>query len=328
VPNLPKFQDWPPGANQLEPGDLARMYAQGFAGAVRDPAAERALDAALHWANFGQAAAEFGLAGAGDGQLSTPYQSVLRFSREAYRTAQRRGDCVSFGTRNAVDLTRAVEIDLKGEPESWENDSATEPIYWYRGHNGEGASCARLAEWVSTAGGLLLRQPYPDLGLDFSTYDASLGRNGSSGPPAAVVAEAKKHAVQAVTRITSVEQARDALANGYGVNCCSSYGFAKTRDEHGVARRSGSWAHSMAWTGCDARVETIERFGGMLFLVQNSWGYGWIGGPRRHDQPEGSFWIVEKDARGMISAGGTFAFSNVNGWPARKLPDYGNASFW
>lgn len=327
MPELPQFRAWPTALNDLEPEELVAAYASGLQGAVKDPEADAALDAAMQYATFAEASDAFGLAGSGEGKLSLPFMSVLKFSKEQYRYAQKRGDCVSFGTRNAVDLTRAVEIDLKKEPEAWENDTATEPIYWYRGHSGEGASCARLAEWVNSAGGLLLRQPYPELNLDLSVYNASIGRDGRTGPPANVVNEAKKHPVQQVTRITSVAQARDCLANGYGVNCCSSYGFSSTRDANGIARRKGSWAHSMAWTAVDARPETIDKFGGMLFLVQNSWGYGWISGPRVHNQPEGSFWIVERDAAGMIASGGSFAFGNVQGWPARELPNYLTGTF-
>lgn len=62
---------------------------------------------------------------------------------------------------------------------------------------------------------------------------------------------------------------------------------------------------------------------GCRFCVQNSWGYTWIGGPKAHDQPEGSFWIAQSVAQRMISAGGTYAVSNVVGFPKRKLKDWG-----
>jgi hypothetical protein len=50
-------------------------------------------------------------------------------------------------------------------------------------------------------------------------------------------------------------------------------------------------------------------------------------GPRVHDQPEGSFWIREKDARGMLASNGSWVFSDVDGFPARDLPDYGTSSY-
>ena len=71
----------------------------------------------------------------------------------------------------------------------------------------------------------------------------------------------------------------------------------------------------MAWIACD---DTHARLKETLFLVQNSWGK-WNSGTRVHDQPEGSFWIREKDARGMLSGGGAWVFSDVDGFPARKI---------
>jgi len=38
-----------------------------------------------------------------------------------------------------------------------------------------------------------------------------------------------------------------------------------------------------------------------------------------HGQPDGSFWIREKDARGMLSGGGAWVFSDVDGFPAREI---------
>ena len=71
----------------------------------------------------------------------------------------------------------------------------------------------------------------------------------------------------------------------------------------------------MAWIAVD---DTREIHNETLFLVQNSWGL-WNAGPKRHDQPDGSFWIREKDARGMLSDGGAWVFSDVDGFPARKV---------
>ena len=102
------------------------------------------------------------------------------------------------------------------------------------------------------------------------------------------------------------------------------YGFSSRRDSKGIAKRSGSWAHAMAWIACD---DTRKRHNELLFLVQNSWGK-WNSGPRVHDQPEGSFWIREKDARGMLAGNwGSWVFSNVDGFPARKLPNYNFTKF-
>ena len=75
----------------------------------------------------------------------------------------------------------------------------------------------------------------------------------------------------------------------------------------------------MAWVAVD---DTHDRYNETLFLVQNSWGL-WNSGPKVHDQPDGSFWIRESDAAGMIAQRGSYAFSNVNGFPPQKLDDLG-----
>ena len=115
--------------------------------------------------------------------------------------------------------------------------------------------------------------------------------------------------------IKSVEEARDAIANGYALSVCSNYGFSSRRNEHGIARRSGSWNHAMSWTAMD---DSREIHNETLFLIQNSWG-AFNGGPKRHDQPDGSFWVREKDARGMLNQNGAWAYSDVDGFPPRKV---------
>ena len=94
-------------------------------------------------------------------------------------------------------------------------------------------------------------------------------------------------------------------------------------DKYGFAKRSGGWSHAMAWIACDDSHEVYKE---TLFLVQNSWGK-WNSGPKRLGQPDGSFWIREKDARGMLSGRGSWVFSDVDGFPARKLPDYGTGDY-
>jgi C1A family cysteine protease len=126
--------------------------------------------------------------------------------------------------------------------------------------------------------------------------------------------------VRTVSLCNSIEEARDALANGYGLSVCSNFGFSSRRDSEGFAKPRGSWSHAMAWIACD---DASRRPG---FLVQNSWGV-WNSGPKHHDQPDGSFWIDYGVAARMIRQRGAWVLSNVDGFPPRKLPDYGAAEF-
>lgn len=294
------------------PKELLKAYKDGLVGSICDPDDVDKLLGELPHPVFGAAANN--LYGTGEGKLALLYKSVQKFDPTfGAHERQVTGDCVSHSTRNAVDVTRSHEI-IGGDREEFIARSATEAIYGSRGHSGQGMSCSVAARFVHQNGGILLRKDYGF--VDLSKYDGMLGAGwGRRGVPDDVVKEGQKHQVTTISNIRTVEEARDAIANGYAISVCSGYGFSSRRDQHGIAKRSGGWSHAMAWVAMD---DTREILNETLFLVQNSWGV-WNGGPKRHDQPDGSFWIREKDARGMLSGGGAWVFSDVDGFPARKV---------
>ena len=301
------------------PRDLLNAYRDGFQGSVCNPEETAELLAKLKTPLFGATA--YRLYGSGEGKLSLPFKSLLKFDPNfGPSERQTTGDCVAHSTRNAVDITRAVEIDINKEPESFEARGANEAIYQSRGHRGQGMTCSSAAKYVHSKGGVLIRKDYGK--VDLSKYNSDLGARHKI-PSSIYTTEAKKHQVKTISLITTVQEARDALSNGYAISVCSGYGFSSRRDNKGIAKRSSGWNHAMAWIACD---DTNKRFKETLFLVQNSWGK-WNSGPRVHDQPEGSFWIRERDARGMLAQQGAWVFSDVDGFPARSLPDYGTTSY-
>lgn len=293
-----------------KPSKILNLYRKGFTGALCDNEDVKKLLGELPMPSFGAAA--YDLHGSGEGKLSSPFKCLLEFDPKfGPSEKQTTGDCVSHSTRNAVDITRAVEIK-NGEREDFMARGATEGIYQSRGHRGQGMTCSGAARYVHQSGGLLVRKDYGDVNL--SKYNSSLGANHKI-PTDVYKTEAQKHQVKTISNIRTIEEARDAIANGYALSVCSGYGFSSRRDSNGIAKRSGGWSHAMAWVACD---DTGKRLKETLFLVQNSWGK-WNSGPRVNDQPEGSFWIREKDARGMLSGGGAWVFSDVEGFPARKV---------
>ena len=295
-----------------KPRDLLKAYKEGFVGAYCDYDELDKLLGELKHPLFGAAANN--LYDTGKGKLALPFKNLLKFD-PGFGPSERQvvGDCVSHATRNAVDITRSCEI-VNGEREDFVARGATEGIYGSRGHGGEGMTCSGAAKFVKQTGGLLIRQKYGSIYL--STYQGKLGAGwGRSGVPDALITEAKKYQVKTISLINTVEQARDAIANGYSISVCSGSGFSSRRDKYGIASRSGCWSHAMAWVGMD---DTNEIYDETLFLIQNSWG-SWNSGPKRHDQPDGSFWIREKDAAGMLSQNGSWVFSDVDGFPPRKV---------
>jgi hypothetical protein len=294
-----------------KPIDLLKAYKDGFKGSWCDPEDTDKLLGELPHPLFGAAA--YGLYGSGAGKLALPFKNLLKFDPNfGPSERQVQGDCVSHATRNAIDVTRSCEI-INGQREEFIARGATEGIYGSRGHGGEGMTCSGAARFVNQLGGLLIRKRYGD--IDLSKYSDIGGKWGRSGVPEELVLEAKKHQVKTISLINTVQQARDAIANGYCISVCSMHGFSSRRDKHGIASKSGSWAHAMAWIGMD---DTKEIYNETLFLVQNSWGV-WNNGPTRHDQPEGSFWIRERDAADMLSQNGSWVFSDVDGFPPRKI---------
>jgi hypothetical protein len=305
---------------RMTPNELYNEYRKGFSGCLWEQHIFDRLIETSKYAYFVDGAKR--IKNSGKGQLSTPYKSVLKFDKNAYIERQTTGDCVSHGTRSACDISRAVEIDIKGDKESWIARGATEAIYGARGHGGQGMSCARAADFVSKNGGILVRKNYSGI-ADFSKYDGNLGASwGARGLPDKVIDIANDHQIKTVSLILTVEEARDALANGYGLSVCSSYGFSNKRNDKGISNVSGSWAHCMAWIACD------DTGSEPLFLVQNSWGK-WNGGghPDWGKIPDGSFLITADVAAGMIRGGGAFAFSAFDGFPPQKLPNYGFSTY-
>jgi hypothetical protein len=301
---------------RLSPDELYKKYTEGYTSCIFEQHHFDYMMRTLKHPLFGDADGK--IVGSGKGKLSTPYKSVLKFDKKAYEERQTTGDCVSHGTRNACDVSRAVEIDIGGEREAWIARGATEAIYGYRGHGGEGMSCSRAAEFVTRAGGILLRQNYPKI-VDLSKYNSTIGTNwGVRGVPDGVLDLANDHQIKTASLIKTIEEARDALANGYGLAVCSNYGFSNTRDKKGYAKQSGSWGHCMAWTACD------DTSGDTSFLVQNSWGKWNDGGhPDWGPIPDGSFLIHSDIAAGMLSQNGAYAFSKFDGFPLQKLSSYG-----
>jgi hypothetical protein len=301
---------------RLLPNDLYNEYRKGFQGCLWEEHVFNELLESSKYAYFDDGAKR--IKNSGKGKLSTPYKSVLKFDKNPYNERQTTGDCVSHATRNAVDVSRAVEIDVHRHKESWIARGATEAIYGARGHGGQGMSCSRAATFVSQSGGVIVRKNYKGI-ADFSKYNGGLGAGwGSRGLPDPVIDLSNDHQIKTVSLVRTIEEARDALANGYGLSVCSSYGFSNKRDSKGFARVSGSWAHAMAWIACD------DTGNEPAFLVQNSWGKWNDGGhPAWGKIPDGSFLIHADTAAGMLSQNGAYAFSQFDGFPVQKLPSYG-----
>lgn len=303
---------------EYDPDELRLIYESGFRGTVGD-GVDTLRSAALasdFYADYPEAR------NAGRNRLILPYLYAMAFDPDFGRAeAQTTGDCVSHSGRWAatIHLSSDAYIGWTRYP----GRLATEANYGDRGHAGQGANCGRLATWFgpSGVGGCLPRGRYEWAGgsVDLSRYNSRIGHNwGRTGTPAGLRAIAAQNKAMRVYRATSLQMAVDALALGFGLSVCSGFGFANQRNQHGLAEQRGSWAHAMAWVGVDATEWAQSNYGGPLFLVQNSWGV-WNRGPKRYDQPDGSFFIRPAVASRMIS--GAYVIGSVRG--VDREVDYG-----
>lgn len=311
-PKLLTFEDYDmmPSPEQIE-----LIYSSGFQGVVETPQ-DAYMAFRTNVPRFYDAYPQ--ARGLGAGRLSLPFRCVLALEPEFGRyEAQTTGDCVSHATRNGGMVDYCCDAYF-GET-TYKGRFATENIYGWRGHGGQGASCVKLATYVSPEGpgGYLPRQKYTGSGgqsVDLSTYNSRIGHNwGRGGTPDWLNEIAATNKALRVYSCKSIEEARDAVAFGFGISRCSYMGFSNTRNEDGLARRSGRWSHAESWIGCDDTEWAHDKYGGALFCEQNSWGL-WNRGPKRHDQPDGSYWLYPSDSKQMIRDGGVFVIASVRGF--------------
>jgi hypothetical protein len=324
--------------------DVVAAYQTGFVGAYSNPEAAEALrdqiTASGGIPDGAMACSAYKLEETGAGKLSLPFLEILKLYPECLPGgAQGRGDCVSWSTRNACLGTMCCEITsgvpdpnsnkLEGAPEVSDTARlngvlATEAFYNWRRHGGDGWSCAEAAQVALNDSGLWLRKKYDEIDVDFTQYSSrNAGIYGGSPPPESWREIGKNHLVQTVTEVEEYEALRDLLANGYCVSSCGGEGFSSTRDLNGVSNRQGGWSHALAYLAVDDRQEIKKLYNGPLVLVQNSWG-SWNDGGRRIfgtvvDIPVGSFWARWADIKNRYM----IAMSGVNGWPPKKLKNYG-----
>ena len=202
---------------------------------------------------------------------------------------------------------------------------ATEAFYNWRRHGGDGWSCAEAAQVALNDSGLWLRKKYDEINVDFTTYSAkNAGIYGSKTPPDSWLEIGKDHRVQTVTEVEEYEAMRDLLANGYCISSCGGESFSSDKDMNGYSKRTAAgWAHAMAYLAVDDRDEIKKLYGEPLVMLQQSWG-NWNDGGRRIfgtfiDIPIGAFWVKWSDIKNRYM----IAMSGVNGWPPKKLKNYG-----
>lgn len=327
------------------PFDIRKAYETGFIGAYSDPDAQARLKDTIR-AQGGvpegaMACSQFGLEETGKDKLVLPVMEVLKLYPDCLPGgAQGRGDCVSWNARNGGLITMCCDITsntpdevtgrIEGPPDV--SDEArlngvlsTEAIYNWRRHGGDGWNSSEAVEVMIKDSGLWLRKKYGEIDVDFTRYSArNAGIYGSRTPPESWRKIGADHLVRTATELSSFEEVRDMLANGYGILTDGGESWSDQRDANGVSKRTRQgWAHAMALGAADDRPEIKQLYGEPLVLVLQSWG-NWNEGPRTIfgtdlQIPVGAFWSKWSDFKRRYMV----AVSGVNGWPRKKLTSYG-----
>lgn len=262
------------------------------------------------------------IAGTGAGKIVLLHQCLTQIRGSYPIYSQTIGDCVSHGWSKGIMATLSSDIVVRGESEEWPgHDIASEWIYGTSrvlvGRGRLGNSDGSIGSWAARAvleHGTLLRKKYGQ--FDLTRYSGRVAKDwGYRGLPVRELEPiADEHPISRnAALVTSYEQARDAIANGYAVPVCSNQGFSDNRDSQGFARPQGSWAHCMCFVSVD---DTGNRPG---LLCDNSWGANWINGPKRHDQPDGSFWVDAQVADRMLRQEDSFAIPGYEGFVKRDI---------
>lgn len=266
------------------------------------------------------------LRGTAKGKLSLPYKSVLKFDRTLYqREWQLTNDCNSWATIRACDTSRAVEIDIKGDSEEWVAPGATEWVYWARGYRADAGMNPAQSIGLLINKGYLIRKNYPGF-MDLTKYNPRVAAMYGDHLPQGGIAAAESNKFRYWAKIESVEEAADALANGYGLFQGSNH-IVGNRNEQGVAEYSGPCSHAQAILACDYTREDP------LFMGTNSWPTNWIsGGIPEWAKDDGDnfanrYLFRAKLMDWIIKTGEVFAIGDFDGFPRKNLLDYGSASY-
>ena len=342
------------GSGSIDAQMIPSLYAEGLCGVVyrqeEDDEFCQLLDDTGGNPDGQSIATEHGFADDGKGKLSIPFI----YGQRAYPNmwpgpAQQVGDCVSHSAVNACAASYAVECLAVGKPDPITGKAEKLPgeeegltatgekngtfssctAYHHRGRDSHGWSIQAAARVMLTKSGLVICKNYPNIagGLDLTKYSGrSASRWGSTPPPEDVVEMTSQHLFRTATKLTTWEEWRAYLANGYGLGTDGGENFARQLDDHGVTRRRGNAAHSMACLGYDDRDETKKLYGSALVMIQNSWG-NFYEGPKQirdspHSIPSGAFWARTSElTRNGKPTRRAVAFCSADGFGRRTLKD-------
>lgn len=322
-----EYAPWPiTDGHQPTPEELVAIYNNGYPGSPYDEAADDQLFGDGILDTFENICPHLaGLHQRDDRKVVANFLSLYKLeTAKGYKVLygeepQPYGNCVSRGSQHARATTNAVEIDIKGEFETYERP-AWESTYRGRGHVRHGMDPA-VAARVDHERGFLWRRNYSFANL--LTQNATWGRGTTY--PAAVLKEMALHNVGKWVRPTTGDQALDLFAAGYSCHSGQNVGFASRPNSQGYHSISGRWNHDMATVGYDIS-RTIWPVD--VVFVPNSWGdfntqpTCW---PLSWPRIPGMITVRLDDwVERFLGAKSMFFYCDIKGVPAKNIPNWGS----
>jgi hypothetical protein len=161
--------------------------------------------------------------------------------------------------------------------------------------------------------------------VDLTKYNKLGIQWGRRGVPENVKELCKKTSVGKITLCKSQEDLMDAMVNGYAAHSGQYAAWAaEPNREHYHSRVSPGWNHDMAIGGYD---DTKKFWPFRVWFLMQEWGR-WNQAPKEWpaDYPPwvpGMIVVRDQDFQVCIEADDCWIYSDVDGYPPQKLPDYG-----
>lgn len=269
--------------------------------------------------------------------------ALLRCKPNWLRGNQGIGDCVSWGAELAATCLMALQA-CKGTAK-FIAEAATEPIYGgcrvealgkRSGGWSDGAFGAAAAKWLRDWGVILrvdmssqtgnaehdLRKYVSKRAKDWGNYGCGGQNDGGKLDGAA-----RLMPVQHVVGVETIEEAAAAIQNCYPITIASNAGFGDmVRNDRGICRIVGEWAHQMCILGVRWRAGEPE------FRIFQSWGPKSCSGSDPGIEQAAingcSWWATAEDVAWILKTGDCWIYGDVFGLPPQNLDIVSPANRW
>ena len=234
------------------------------------------------------------------------------------------GSCVGYASCIALDIAMGVASEIKKSyREEFLFRCNPDIVYAIGRHDNKGSWDGSRGIW--SVGGLskygsLHRKEYNSFSLT-NTSPQDGRKWSSSGLPSSYLEIAKEHKLITFEQVSTIDQAKKAIQNGYPIIICAQASYEMSRDNTGFARRTGNdWAHAMTVLAYRSKESGDTRANLEGFLIQNSWGDTWQnGGIYPADMPRGSFWVKPEDLLFHLKQNDSYAISRYAGFERQIL---------